>query len=93
MTIFLKKKGKRFDPLIDLPDEEGISNEIEHSIKEGEKYSIGTIKIEQPRRLREEVRRDSAMVILRLISQLLQDIAKSTSEQACSWASWTARCS
>ena len=25
VTIFLKKKGKRFDPLIDLPDEERIS--------------------------------------------------------------------
>lgn len=77
VTIFLKKKGKKFDPLIDLPDEEGVSNEIEHSIKEGEKYSIGTIKIENLGGYAKRFGANSALVILRLISQLLQDIAKS----------------
>lgn len=76
VTIFLKKRGKRFDPLIDLPDEEGISNAIEHSIKEGEEYSIGTIKVDELGEYAERLGPDSAMVILRLISQLLQDIAK-----------------
>ncbi|MDE1870944.1 MAG: response regulator [Candidatus Micrarchaeota archaeon] len=76
VTIFLRKKGKRFDPLIDLPDEEGISNEIEHSIKEGEQYSIGTLKIGGLGEYAKRFGVNSAMVILRLISQLLQDTAK-----------------
>lgn len=76
VTIFLKKKGKRFDPLIDLPDEEGISNEIEHSIKEGERYSIGTLRIDNLGDYAKRFGVESAMVILRLISQLLQDMAK-----------------
>ena len=76
VTIFLKKKGKRFDPLIDLPDEEGISNAIEHSIKEGEEYAIGTIKVGNLGDYATRFGSDSAMVILRLISQLLQDITK-----------------
>ena len=80
VTLFLRKKGKRFDPLIDLPDEERISREIEHSIKEGEKYAIGTLKVENlgvyARRLGEK----SAIVILRLISQLLQDSIKNNNQ-------------
>lgn len=81
VTIFLKKKGKRFDPLIDLPDEEGISNEIEHSIKEDEEYSIGTIKIDGLGEYAKRFGSDSAMVILRLISQLLQDITKNNTQK------------
>lgn len=77
VTIFLRKKGKRFAPLIDLPDREGISKEIEHSIGEGETYSIGTIKIGALGDYAKKFGTDSAMVILRLVSQLLQDIARS----------------
>jgi DNA-binding response OmpR family regulator len=80
VTIFLKKRGKRFDPLIDLPDEEGISNAIEHSIKEGSEYSIGTIKVDSLGEYAERFGADSAMVILRLISQLLQDISKTSDD-------------
>ncbi|MCL5430322.1 MAG: response regulator transcription factor [Candidatus Marsarchaeota archaeon] len=80
VTLFLKKKGKRFDPLIDLPDEERISKEIEHSIKESAGYVIGTLKIgslsEYARRFGEK----PALVILRLVSQLLQDSIKQNSE-------------
>ncbi len=81
VTIFLKKKGKRFDPLIDLPDEIGISNEIEQYIKAGEQYSIGTIKVGGLGDYAKRFGSDSAMVILRLISQLLQDRAKNTSDK------------
>jgi DNA-binding response OmpR family regulator len=81
VTIFLKKKGKRFDPLIDLPDEEGISNAIEHSIKEGEKYAIGTIRIDCLGEYAKRFGVDSAMVILRLISQLLQDLSRSNTDR------------
>jgi CheY-like chemotaxis protein len=77
VTIFLRKKGKRFAPLIDLPDREGISKEIEHSLGEGARYSIGTIKIGALGDYAKKFGSDSAMVILRLVSQLLQDIARS----------------
>jgi CheY-like chemotaxis protein len=76
VTIFLRKKGKRFAPLIDLPDREGISKEIEHSIGEGETYSIGTLRIGSLGDYAKRFGPDSAMVILRLVSQLLQDIAR-----------------
>lgn len=76
VTIFLRKKGKRFAPLIDLPDRQGISKEIEHSIGEGAKYSIGTIKIGSLGDYAKKFGTDSAMIILRLVSQLLQDIVK-----------------
>ncbi len=81
VTIFLKKKGKKFDPLIDLPDEERISKEVEHSIKAGSEYFIGTLKIEH---LGDYVKRfggKSGVVILRLVSQLLQDILSKDKEE------------
>ncbi|MGC8571882.1 MAG: response regulator [Candidatus Micrarchaeia archaeon] len=73
VTLFLEKKGKRFDPLIDLPDEERISNEIEHSIKEGKTYTIGTLKIEGLGDYASRIGEHYAITILRLVSQLLQD--------------------
>ncbi len=79
VTLFLKKKGKKFDPLIDLPDEERISAEIEHSLKEGEHYSIGTLRTENLSMYAKRFGENSAIVILRLISQLLQDIIKNSS--------------
>jgi DNA-binding response OmpR family regulator len=77
VTIFLKKRGKRFDPLIDLPDIDGISKEIEHSLGETDLYSIGTIKIASLGEYANRFGTDSAMVLLRLVSQLLQDIVRS----------------
>ncbi|MDE1833377.1 MAG: response regulator [Candidatus Micrarchaeota archaeon] len=76
VTIFLRKKGKRFDPLIDLPDEERMSKELERSIKQGKEYAIGTIRIKNLDDYARRFGEKSAMVILRLISQLLQDIIK-----------------
>ncbi|HVC58315.1 MAG TPA: response regulator transcription factor [Candidatus Acidoferrales bacterium] len=76
VTVFLKKKGKRFDPLIDLPDEERMSKELERSIKQGKEYSIGTIRIKNFDDYARRFGEKSAMVILRLISQLLQDIIR-----------------
>ena len=77
VTLFLKKKGKRFDPLIDLPDEERISKEVERSIKEGEQYSIGTLQVDGLGAYARRFGEQAAVVILRLISQLLQDSIKS----------------
>ncbi|MCL5434079.1 MAG: response regulator [Candidatus Marsarchaeota archaeon] len=73
VTLFLEKKGKRFDPLIDLPDEERISNEIERSIKEGKTYTIGTLKIDELGNYASRIGEHYAIIILRLVSQLLQD--------------------
>jgi len=81
VTLFLKKKGRRFDPLIDLPDEARISAEIEHSLKEGEHYIIGTMKIDNLSAYALRFGSKSATVLLRLISQLLQDTIKNTSPQ------------
>ncbi|MGC8586131.1 MAG: response regulator [Candidatus Micrarchaeia archaeon] len=74
VTLFLRKKGKRFDPLIDLPDEERLTEEIERSIKEDSRYTIGALKINNLGDYAIKFGEKSAMVILRLISQLLQDI-------------------
>ena len=76
VNIFLRKKGKRFDPLIDLPDEERISNEVERSLKESSNYMIGTLRIAHLGEYARKLGGKSAMIIIRLISQLLQDTIK-----------------
>jgi DNA-binding response OmpR family regulator len=73
VTLFLRKKGKRFDPLIDLPDEERISKEVDRLAKQGESYTIGTLKIENLRAFTEKFGKKSSVAVLRLVSQLLQD--------------------
>lgn len=73
VNIFLRTKGNRFDPLIDLPDEDRLSAEFEHSIKEGDAYVFGTIKIENIGAYARKFGEKPTMVILRLVSQLLQD--------------------
>ena len=77
VTLFLRKKGKKFDALIDLPDEERISNQIEHSIKQKENYIIGTLRIENLGAYAKQFGEKNAIAFLRLISQLLQDAIKS----------------
>ncbi|MFI5412578.1 MAG: PleD family two-component system response regulator, partial [Candidatus Micrarchaeales archaeon] len=72
VTLFLKKKGKRFDPLIDLPDEERISTQIENSIKQGGSYKIGTLRIDNLGTYAKQLGERAAIVLLRLVSQLLQ---------------------
>ncbi|MEM3227622.1 MAG: response regulator transcription factor [Candidatus Micrarchaeaceae archaeon] len=73
VTIFLKKKGKRFDPLIDLPNEERISNAVSKSIESGEDYSIGALRIANLGSYAKRFGEKSAVVIIRLVSQLIQD--------------------
>jgi GGDEF domain-containing protein len=67
--------------LIDLPDEERLSREFERSIKEGNAYSIGTLKIENLGAYTRKFGEKSAIVILRLVSQLIQDLIKKYGEQ------------
>ncbi len=82
VTLFLKKKGKRFDPLIDLPDEERISDQIESSIKQGASYKIGTIRIDNLGTYTRKFGERAGIVLLRLTSQLLQDAIKSKTQNA-----------
>jgi DNA-binding response OmpR family regulator len=79
VTLFLRKKGKRFDALVDLPDEERISAQIESSIKQGESYMIGTLRIDNLGTYARKFGERAAVVLLRLTSQLLQDEVKSRS--------------
>ncbi len=74
VTIFLKKKGKKFDPLIDLPNEERISSAVESMVKEkSEQYIMGRLRVDGLADFANKFGNDSGITILRLVSQLLQD--------------------
>jgi DNA-binding response OmpR family regulator len=72
VTIFLKKKGKKFDPLIDLPNEEKISDSVEKAMKDTD-YEIGRVRVEGLAGFASRFGNESGITILRLVSQLLQD--------------------
>ncbi len=77
VTIFLKKKGKKFDPLIDLPNEDRISDSVEKALKEtNSNYELGRLKVDGLAGFASKFGNDSAITILRLVSQLLQDKVK-----------------
>ncbi len=77
VTIFLKKKGKKFDPLVDLPNEDKISEAVERAVKDDvEGYELGRIRVEGLAEFARKFGTDSGVTILRLVSQLLQDKAK-----------------
>ncbi len=77
VTIFLKKKGKKFDPLIDLPNESRISDEVEKALKDpNSSYEMGRLAVDGLAEFAKEFGNDSGMTILRLVSQLLQDKVK-----------------
>ena len=74
VTIFLKKKGKKFDPLIDLPNEERISGTMEKALKDADsKLEIGRLMVDGLAEFAKEFGNMSGITILRLVSQLLQD--------------------
>ncbi|MGC8676507.1 MAG: response regulator [Candidatus Micrarchaeia archaeon] len=77
VTIFLKKAGKKFDPLIDLPDEGRISSAVENAVKTSEAgYVIGRLRVVNLAEFAGRFGNDSGITILRLVSQLLQDKVK-----------------
>ncbi len=77
VTIFLKKKGKKFDPLIDLPNEAKISDAVEKALKDtNSKYEIGRLRVDGLLEFAKEFGNDSGITILRLVSQMLQDKVK-----------------
>ncbi len=74
VTIFLKKKGKKFDPLIDLPNEDRISDAVEKALKDADsKLEIGRLMVDGLAEFAKEFGNMSGITILRLVSQLLQD--------------------
>lgn len=73
VAIFLKKKGKRFDPLIDLPNEAKISDALEMALQGEEEQEIGRLRVEGFAEYASEFGANSGITILRLISQILQD--------------------
>ncbi len=77
VTIFLKKSGKKFDPLIDLPNEERISDSVEKSLQESSStYDMGRLRVDGLARFAGKFGNESGITILRLVSQLLQDKIK-----------------
>ncbi len=83
VTIFLRKKGKKFDPLIDLPNEDRISDAVERALKETQKdYEIGRIRVEGLAGFAARFGNQSGITILRLVSQLLQDKVKESKSDA-----------
>ncbi len=76
VTIFLKKKGKRFDPLIDLPNEEKISNAVEKTLQSQSMYDIWRLRVENLAEFAKRFGTNSGITILRLVSQLMQDKVK-----------------
>ena len=77
VTIFLKKKGKKFDPLIDLPNEEKISDAVEKALTEkNDSYEIGRLMVDGLANFAQRFGNESGITILRLVSQLIQDNVK-----------------
>ncbi|MHB1829771.1 MAG: response regulator transcription factor [Candidatus Micrarchaeaceae archaeon] len=74
VTIFLKKKGKKFDPLVDLPNEGKISDAVEKAVKvNDDNYELGKVHVDGLAEFAQRFGTDSGITILRLVSQLLQD--------------------
>jgi len=71
-NIFLKKKGKRFDPLVDLPDETRLSAEIERVVSTDD-FEVSNMRIGNLGEYRKEHGEEDSKTIVRLVSQLLQD--------------------
>lgn len=76
VRIFLKKKGKKFDPLVDLPDEKRLSAEIEEGLKEKEGFEVNNLRIKNLKEFTEKFGENEANTVIRLVSQILQDKAK-----------------
>ncbi|MFA6035553.1 MAG: response regulator [Candidatus Micrarchaeia archaeon] len=73
VSIFLKKKGKRFDPLVDLPDEKRISAEVERVVHGDQDFEVTNMRIRNLGSFGKDYGEKDAKTIVRLVSQLLQD--------------------
>lgn len=72
VNIFLKKKGRKFDPLVDLPDEKRLTGQLEGAIQE-ENFEINNLKISNISSFERNYGENEAKTIIRLVSQIVQD--------------------
>lgn len=74
--IFLKKKGRRFDPLVDLPDERRISSELDELLESGDSFEVNNLRVANLDSYSQQYGDEEAKVIVRLVSQILQEKAQ-----------------
>jgi CheY-like chemotaxis protein len=72
VNIFLRKKGKRFDPLVDLPDEKRLSAALDAGVS-AEEFAITNLGIKNLGAYAKEFGDADAATVTRLFSQILQD--------------------
>lgn len=72
VNVFLRKKGRRFDPLTDLPDAERLSREIEHAIADGD-FEMNNLRLLYLSEFSASYGNESSKGAVRLVSQILQD--------------------
>ncbi|VVB66081.1 Chemotaxis protein CheY [Candidatus Gugararchaeum adminiculabundum] len=73
VNIFLKKKGKKFDPLVDLPDEKRLSKLIDDALTNNTNFELYNLRIHNLKGFESEYGESSRKMIVRLVSQILQD--------------------
>ncbi len=71
--IFLKKQGRRFDPLVDLPDERRISRELEGLVAGDKGFEVNNLRIANIEVYSKEYGNEEKQLILRLVSQIIQE--------------------
>ena len=71
-NIFLRKRGRKFDPLTDLPDAARLSREVEHVIADGD-FEISNLHLLHLGDFTSSYGKESAAGAIRLVSQILQD--------------------
>jgi len=72
VNIFLRKRGKRFDPLTDLPDAARLSREVEHAVADGD-FEISNLRLLNLGEFTSAHGAEYAAGALRLVSQIIQD--------------------
>ena len=71
--IFLKKDGKKFDPLIDIPDVKRLINNLNSTLKSSTGIEFTKVDIEGLPEYKVDYGKKEAVFIIRLVSQMLQD--------------------
>jgi len=73
VTLFLRKRGRRFDPLVDIPDAAHIAAEIKRAVEGAEEFEVTTLRAGELDDFRRDYGEQEAGVVLRLVSQIVQD--------------------
>jgi len=72
VNIFLRKSGKKFDPLVDLPDAQRLSKHIESLISGGD-FEINNLRLANTTTFLSKHGLGAEKTLVRLVSQILQD--------------------